>query len=82
MFFFIKGTRLLVWETKDINIGGTGLTNITYTSIGNIKFIDTMKYNQISLGQLATTLTDDEKIKVETLIKQFLMQHRYFQRLG
>ena len=82
MFFFIKGTRLLVWETKDINIGGTGLTNITYTSIGNTKFIDTMKYNQTSLGQLATTLTDDEKIKVETLTKQFLMQHRYFQRLG
>ena len=82
MFFFIKGTRLLIWETKDINIGGTGLTNITYTSIGNIKFIDTMKYNQISLGQLATTLTDDEKIKVETLTKQFLMQHRHFQRLG
>ena len=82
MFFLIKGIRLLVWETKDINIGGTGLTNITYTSIGNIKFIDTMKYNQTSLGQLATTLTDDEKIKVETLTKQFLMQRRYFQRLG
>ena len=82
MFFFIKGTGLLVWETKDINIGGTGLTNITCTSIGNTKFINTMKYNQTSLDELATALTDDEKIKVETLTKQFLMQRRYFQRLG
>ena len=43
MYFLLKGIRLSVWETKDINIGGTGLTNTDFASISNIKFIDTMK---------------------------------------
>ena len=33
MFFLIKGIRLSVWGTKDINIGRTGLTNINFASI-------------------------------------------------
>ena len=61
MYFLIKGIRLSVLEPKDINIGGTGLTNIHFASIGNIKFIDTMKYYQTSLGQLVLTLTDIKK---------------------
>ena len=81
MYFLIKGIRLSVWKTKDINIGRTGLTNINVTSIGNIKCIDTMKYNQTSLGKLASMLTDIEKNRVEVLIKQFLMQHRYFSKI-
>ena len=44
MHFLIKGVRLPVSETKDINIDGTGLKNINFASIDNIKFIDTMKY--------------------------------------
>ena len=76
MYFLIKRIRLSVWETKDINIGGTGLTNINFASIGNIKFIDTMKYYQTSLGNFASTLPDVEKNRVEVLTKQFLMQHR------
>ena len=39
-----------------------------------------MRYYQASLVKLASTLTDDEKSKVETLEKQFLMQHRYFSK--
>ena len=39
-----------------------------------------MKYYQASLVKLASTLTDDEKIKVKILEKQFLMQHRYFSK--
>ena len=81
MYFLIKGTRLSVWKTKDINIDRTGLTNINVASIDNIKFIDTMKYNQTSLGKLASMLTDIEKNRVEVLIKQFLMQHRYFSKI-
>ena len=76
MYFLIKGIRLSVWETKDINIGGNGLTNINFASIDNIRFIDTMKYYQTSLGKLAPTLTDIEKNRVEVLTKQILMQHR------
>ena len=30
MFFLIKGIRFSVWGTKDVNIGGTGLTNINF----------------------------------------------------
>ena len=45
MFFLIKGIRLSVWGTKDLNIGGTGLTNIKFASIGTqVKLIDTIKY--------------------------------------
>ena len=80
MYFLIEGIRLSVWETKDINIGGTGLTNINFASISNIKFIDTMKYYQTSLGKLASMMTDIEKNRVEVLTKQFLMQHRYFSK--
>ena len=75
---FKKGIRLSVWETKDINIGETGLTNINFASIGNVKFINTMKYYHTSLGKLASALTDIKKNRVEVLSKQFLMQHRYF----
>ena len=45
MFFLIKGIRLSVWGTKDLNIGGTGLTNIKFASIGTqVKLIDMIKY--------------------------------------
>ena len=80
MYFLIEGIRLSVWETKDINIGRTGLTNINFASISNIKFIDTMKYYQTSLGKLASMMTDIEKNRVEVLTKQFLMQQRYFSK--
>ena len=61
MFFFLKGIRLSVWETKDINMGGTNLTDINYWTIGNAKFFDTMKYYLTSLGKLASTMTEKEK---------------------
>lgn len=50
MFFLIKGIKLSVRETKDISISRTGLRNIIYASIGNIKFINKMKYFLTSLG--------------------------------
>ena len=45
MFFLLKGIKLLVWETKNINMGGTNPTNFNYSTIGNVKIIDTMKYD-------------------------------------
>ena len=43
-FFLMKGIRLSVWGTKDVNTGRTGSTNINFASISNqVKFIDTMK---------------------------------------
>ena len=45
-----------------MTIGGTGLTNINFTSISNqVKFIDIMKYFLTSLGQHVSTLDDVEK---------------------
>ena len=81
MYFPIKGIRLSVWETKDINIGGTGLTNINFASIGQVKFIDTMKYFLSSLGKLAETLDPTEKEHVEKRTVQFLRTHDYFSKV-
>ena len=58
MFFFTKGYIATAWGTKDLNFGGANLTHINYGNIaGEIKFIDTLKYYQKSLGELATTLS-------------------------
>ena len=61
----LKEIELLVWETKDINMGGINLTNINYSTIRNIKFIDTMKCYLTSLGKLASTMTGKEKNNAE-----------------
>ena len=66
MFFLLKGYRAATWYTKDINIGRTDLTNINFANIGSeTKFINTLKYYQKSLGQLAGTLSVDEKLAVK-----------------
>ena len=59
--FFLKAIRFSAWKTKDINIGGTGLTNVSFASIDQLKLIDTMKYFQTSLGKLAGTLSANKK---------------------
>ena len=79
MFFLLKGIRLLMWGMKDINIGGGGLGNINFASLGSqLKFIDTMKYYLSSLGSLPSTLNDVEKMHVKKLTLQFLNQRDYF----
>ena len=73
MFFLLKGILLLVWGIKDLNIGGSGLTNINFASLGSqVKFIDTIKYYLLSLGSLANTLDHAEKLRVKKLTSQFL----------
>ena len=79
MFFLLKGIRLLVLGTKELNLSGGRLTNINFASLGSqVKFIDTMKYYLLNLGSLASTLDDREKIRVEKRSLQFLNQHNYF----
>ena len=79
--FLLKGIRFLVWWTNDLNIGVSGLTNINPASLGSqVKFIDTMKFYLSSLGSLASTLDNLEKICVEKLTLQFLNQHNYFSK--
>ena len=81
-FFLPKGIQLSVWGTKDLNIGRSGLTNINFASLGSqAKLIDTMKYYLSSLGSLARTLVNLEKMRVEKLTLQFLNQHDYFSQI-
>ena len=61
IYFFLKAIRLSAWKTKDINIGGTGLTSVRFASIDQLKLIDIMKYFQTSLEKLAEFLSADEK---------------------
>ena len=81
MYFLIKGIRISVWETKDINIGRTGLTNINFASIGQVKPINTMKYFLSSLGKLAETIDRIEKERIEKLTVQFLSTYDYFSKV-
>ena len=78
MFFLLKGIRLSVWRTKDINIGGNNMTDINYAEIGNFKFIDSIKYYQTSLAKLAETMSDVEKNNIANLVQQFIATHSYF----
>ena len=81
IYFFLKAIRLSAWKTKDINIGGTGLTNVSFASIDQLKLIDTMKYFQTSLGKLAETLSADEKRAIQKLTVQFLTTHSHFSKV-
>ena len=81
IYFFLKAIRLSAWKTKDINIGGTGLTNVSFASIDQLKLIDTMKYFQTSLGKLAKTLSPDEKRAIQKSTVQFLTTHSYFSKV-
>ena len=82
-FFLIKQIKLSIRGTEDINIGGTGLTNINFASIvTQVKFISMMKYFSTSLGQLVSTLDKVEKARVEKLTFQLLNQNICFSKLG
>ena len=79
IYVLIKGIRLSVWGTEDIKISGGNLTNINFTNIGmQIKFINTLKFYQKSLVQLAQAATDNEKISIAKITQQFLLQHEFF----
>ena len=81
IYFLIKGIIISVWDTKNINIGGTGLTSINFGSIAEMKLIDTMKCFLTSLGKLATTLDPTEKKHIEKLTIQSLTTHDYFSKV-
>ena len=81
IYFFVKAIRLSAGKTKDINIGGIGLTNVSFASIDQLKLIDTMKYFQTSLGKLAETLSADEKRAIQKSTVQFLTTHSYFSKV-
>ena len=55
------------------------MTHINFSNItGEKKFIDSLKYYQKSLAELASTLSDEEKTAVKKLTEQFFNQRYYF----
>ena len=79
MCFLLKEFRATAWNFKNINIGGTNLTHINFANIDcETKFIDTLKYYQKSLGQLAATLSEVEKLAVKKVAEPIIMSHDYF----
>ena len=81
---FFKGFQATTWGTKDVSIGASNLTHINYANIngGKLKCIDTLKYYQKSLGQLADTLSHKEREAVKKVSEQFLKNTIIFQRFG
>ena len=74
IYFLLKGTRVSVWDTQEINIGESGLTTKKIASLDDVKLIDTMKYFLTSLERLAATLDPIERERVKTA-------HSYFSRV-
>ena len=71
--FFLKGLRLGVWQTTNLLIGGTNLTNINFANIGEqVKFINTMKYYQQSLSTVAATMKETEKQNINFQSKKVI----------
>ena len=79
LYYFIKAYIASAWCSKELNFGRTNLRQINFSNItGEIKFIDSLKYYQNSLAELASALSDEEKISVKKLTEQFFNQHDYF----
>ena len=52
------------WCSKELKVVGKNLTHINFSNTkGEIKFIDSLKYYQKSLAELASTLSDEKKKK-------------------
>ena len=82
LHYFIKGYFASAWCSKELNIGRTKFTQINFSNItGEIKLIYSLKYQQKSLAELASTLSDEEKILVRKLTEQFFNQHLYFSKV-
>ena len=79
LFYYMKAYIASVWYSKELNIGGTNLTQANYGNIsGEIRLIDSLKFYQRSLGELSSTLTAEEKNAVKNLTEKFLNEHYYF----
>ena len=77
--YFIKGYIASAWCSKSLNIAGNNLTHINFSNIaGEIKFVDSLKFYQKSLSELASTLSVEEKLAMKEITTTFLNQHYYF----
>ena len=80
-FFVAKGIRLCVWRMKSLNIAGTNLTNVQYANIGNqVKYIDTIKYDQQSLSSLTSNTDETERLNIKSSCEKFIRKHSLFSK--
>ena len=78
-FFFMHGFRPKVWETTDIKIGTKNTSNINFATIGNqVRFINTIKYFQQSLANLAGSMDDVEKQNIRDTFARVLQDRMLF----
>ena len=69
----VKGIRLCVWRTKQLNIGDSNLTKAQYANIDSqVKFIDTIRYYQQSLASLAKSVDQTEKSCIRSSCQKFI----------
>ena len=79
VFFFLKGIKPSVWETKQISIGGKNATSINFAIIKNqVQFIDTTNFFQQSLATLGDSMTETERKNVRDLCQNFLRETLIF----
>ena len=61
-----------VWKTKDLNMGGKGIRNLSYANIADqVKFIDTIKFYHEPLYDLAASMEPTEKENIKRSIARF-----------
>ena len=79
LFFFAQGFRPTVWETTDIKIGTKNASNLNFATISNqVRFIDTVKYFQQSLANLASSMSDVEKQDIKDAFERVLQDRLPF----
>ena len=65
LYYFIKGCIASALCSKSLNIAGNNLAHLNFRNIaGEIKFIESLKFYQKSLAELASTLSVQEKLTV------------------
>ena len=76
LYYFIKAYIASAWCSKSLDIDGTNLTQVNFGNIaGEIKLIDTLKFYQKSLADLASTLSSEEIMAVKKVTEKFLNDH-------
>ena len=80
MNFLTKGLWWSLWQTQDVSLLGSCLTTIkSYTLGRHVKFIDSVKYYQQHLSELARSTDSSEKERIQSLIfDYFAFQHLYY----
>ena len=79
-FLFLKGIRPSVWETSYIAIGGRNPTDVNFAIIRNqVRFIDTVKLFQQSLGSLVDSMANKtDRENVRNICRKFLAPRLIF----